>query len=144
MKYVVLSPTRKIICFDHKDQVAEYCGEEERTDIDAYCKDQEFEYENMSSDDIGNIYAVIGAEQGVCHIYETDYVLSEMKESGVESYLIEQTREIFNNRRLNEEIDCPGYLSDVLMELSPTHVSELLGPIYMMGNIDGHATEGNE
>lgn len=144
MKYVVLSPTRKMICFDDRNQVVEYCNEQEHAHIDAYCKDQEFQYENMTSADVGNIYAVVGAEQGVCQIYETDQVLSHMKQEGVESDLIEQTRELFKNRKFDREIDCPGYLSDVLVELSPMQVSQLLGPIYMMGNIDGHATEGNE
>ena len=144
MKYMVLSPTRKMICFDDKNQVVEYCNQQEQAHIDAYCKDQEFQYENMTSVDVGNIYAIIGAEQGVCQIYETDHVLSHMKQEGVDSDLVEQTRELFKNRKFDREIDCPGYLSDVLVELSPMQVSQLLGPVYMMGNIDGHATEGNE
>lgn len=144
MKYVVLSPMRKIICFDHKEQVAEYCDEIERIDIDAYCKDQEFEYESMSPVDVGNIYTIIGAEQGVCQIYETEEVIRQMTENQIEEYLIKETNELFNNRRLNDEMDCPGYLSDILMEISPVQVSQLLEPVYRMGNIDGHATEGNE
>lgn len=144
MKYVVLSPTRKIICFDHEGQVAEYCDEKERASIDDYCKDQQFEYETMGSVDVGYIYTLIGAEAGVCQIYETTDVIKYMQENQVESYLIEETNEMFNSRRLNEEVDCPGYLSDVLMELTPMSASQFLTPLYKMHNIDGHATEANE
>lgn len=144
MKYVVLSPARKIICFDHGEQVAQYCDEKERSDIDAYCKDQQYTYETMSAVDVGYVYTLIGAEAGVCYIYETKDVLKHMKELQVESDLIDATADLFNDRRLNEEIDCPGYLSDVLMDLTPMTVSQLLDPLYTMQNIDEWATEGNE
>ena len=34
MKYVVLSPKNKLICFDHSDQVAEYCLEKNNEALD--------------------------------------------------------------------------------------------------------------
>lgn len=144
MKYVVLSPSRKIICFDHSEQVAQYCDEKERSNIDAYCEDQQYNYETMSAVDVGYVYTLIGAEAGVCYIYETRDVLKHMKELQVESDLIKDTADLFNDRRLNEEVDCPGYLSDVLMDLTPLTVSQLLDPLYMMQNIDERATEDNE
>ena len=98
----------------------------------------------MSSVDVGYVYTLIGAEAGVCYIYETKDVLKHMKELQVESDLIDATADLFNDRRLNEEIDCPGYLSDVLMDLTPMTVSQLLDPLYTMQNIDEWATEGNE
>lgn len=144
MKYVVLAPNHQMICFDHHDQVLEYCDEQEAKDLDIYCEEQDYNYETLSSVDVGYLYTIIGAEKGTCHIFRTDDVIQYMRENAIESSIIEEAKELFNNRRLNDEQNCPGYISDVLADMTPLSASQLLGRAYRCQNIDGHATEGNE
>lgn len=144
MKYVVLAPEDKIICFDHEDQVLQYCSEQEAVDLNDYCEDQDYNYETLSSADVGYLYTVVGAENGTNHIFETADVIKHMKENDVDVSIIEETNGLFNNRSLNEEQNCPGYLRDILSDMVPLSPIQLVGGIYRGQNIDGHATEGNE
>lgn len=144
MKYVVLGSENKIICFDHADQVLEYCSEEEAVDLNAYCEDQDYNYETLSSADVGYLYTVVGAENGTNHIFETTDVIKHMRENDIDTSIIEETNSLFNNRSLNEEQNCPGYLRDILADMVPLSPIQLVGGIYRCQNIDGHATEGNE
>lgn len=144
MKYVVLAPEHKIICFDHADQVLEYCSEQEAVDLNAYCEDQDYNYETLSSADVGYLYTVVGAENGTNHIFETADVIKHMRENDIDTSIIEETNGLFNNRSLNEEQNCPGYLRDILADMVPLSPIQLVGGIYRCQNIDGHATEGNE
>ncbi|MEG0086482.1 MAG: hypothetical protein RR817_08420 [Niameybacter sp.] len=130
MKYVVSAPNHQIICFDHHGQVLEYCDEQEAKDLDAYCKDQDYNYDTLTPVDVGHLYTLIGAENGTCHIYQTDQVIKYMKENAVDTSIIEEVRELFNSRELNDEQNCPGYLSDVLAEMPPMTASQLLDKPY--------------
>lgn len=136
MKYAVLSPDNKLICFDHSDQVAEYCLDKDNESLDDYCAEEELVYETMTPTEIGQKYVEIGAISGGCQIYETRDILNAMKEHGVEDALIDEANDLFNDRRLNEEINCPGFLEDVLGELTPIHAAEFTDGIYFMENID--------
>lgn len=144
MKYVVLAPENKIICFDDADQVLQYCSEQEAVDLDAYCEDQDYNYETLSSADVGYLYTVVGAENGTNHIFETVDVVEHMKENAVEASIIEETNHLFNQGTLSKEQNCPGYLRDVLGDMTPLSPLQLVGGIYRCENIDGQAHEGNE
>lgn len=141
MKYAVISPKNKLICFDHADQVAEYCMEKDNVYLDKFCVDQELEYENMTPVEIGYAYATVGAEAGGCRVFETTEILRAMVEEGVEIELIQETNELFNSRNLNQEIECPGYLEDVCITIAPIPVASLSGNVYSGDNIDGASQE---
>nr|WP_302598350.1 hypothetical protein [uncultured Cellulosilyticum sp.] len=143
MKYVVLSPHNKLICFDHSSQVEEYCLEKDNQALNGYCDDQEFTYETMTPVEIGYTYVASVAEQGGCKIYETRQVLDKMNELQVEAELIDRVNNIFNDRRLNNEIDCPSYLEDVLMEVTPIPASCMTDGVYIMDNVDSASDERN-
>ena len=93
MKYVVLSPDNKMICFDHQDQVAQYCSEQDKVGLDTYCNEQQFEYENMTPVEIGYAYSLVGAENGGCRIFETSDVIAEMVSLGVDTDTIVATND---------------------------------------------------
>lgn len=136
MKYVVLSPHNKLICFDHSTQVREYCLEQDNHALDEYCEDQEFTYETMTPVEIGYNYVVSSAQRGGCRIFETRQVLDTMKELDVESELIDRINGFFNDRRLNREIDCPSYLEDILVEVTPIPAACMTDGVYRMDNVD--------
>lgn len=136
MKYAVISPNNKLICFDHSDQVAEYYLENMNHSLNAYCKDQEFNYETMSPTEIGQAYANVAAVSGACSIYETREILNVMKENDVEKDLIDEADALFNNRSLNEEINCPGYIEDILGEVTSISGAEMSTGIYTCSNVD--------
>lgn len=142
MRYVVLSPDGKLICFDHDSQVTSYCMEKENNYLDEYCKDQQLEYENMTPVEIGYAYATIGAEKGGCKIFNTQDVINVMREYEVDNELVTGINEMFNNRRLNQEMECPSYLEDVLSQMTPMDVAEMIGEPYTCQNIDGPNDEG--
>ena len=143
MKYVVLSPKNKLICFDHSDQVAEYCLEKNNEALDVYCADQEYTYETMTPVEIGYAYVEAVANEGSCRIFETRQVIDAMKENGVEQSLIDDVNNMFNNRRLHQEIDCPSYLEDVFMELTPIEAANMTDGVYIMDNVDSASDERN-
>ena len=136
MKYAVLSPDHMLICFDHSDQVTEYCLEIDNASLNEYCMQQGYVYETMSPTEIGQLYTEIGAVWGGCQIYETSDILQTMKENGSEARYIHEANELFNNRNLHNEIHCPGFIEDILGELTPIPVNELSDGIYFMENID--------
>lgn len=136
MKYAVLSPDNKLICFDHSDQVAEYYLENVNHSLDDYCSDQELTYETMTTTEIGQVYSNVAAVSGACLIYETSEILKAMRENGVEEYLIDEANELFNNRRLNREINCPGYLEDILGQVTPIPGAEMSTGLYTCTNVD--------
>ncbi|MGL4738174.1 MAG: hypothetical protein ACRCW2_12055 [Cellulosilyticaceae bacterium] len=141
MRYVVVSPKNKMICFDHAGQVAEYCMEKDNDYLDHFCADQELEYENMTPVEIGYAYASVGAQSGGCRVFVTTEVLRAMSAEGAEPELVVEANEMFNNRRLNHEVDCPGYLEDVLSVMTPIPVAGLSGNAYSCNNIDGASAE---
>ncbi|MGL4344165.1 MAG: hypothetical protein ACRCTE_03130 [Cellulosilyticaceae bacterium] len=141
MRYVVISPKNKMICFDHAGQVAEYCMEKDNDYLDHFCADQALEYENMTPVEIGYAYATVGAQSGGCRVFQTTEVLDVMKDEMAEEELIEEVNLLFNNRRLNHEIDCPSYLEDVLSLMTPIPVASLSGNVYSGDNIDGASSE---
>ena len=141
MKYAVISPKNKLICFEHAVQVAEYCMEKDNAYLDKYCEDQQFEYENMTPVEIGYAYATIGAQAGGCRVFETTELIKNMVSEAVEEETIEDAKELFNNRRLNQEIECPGYIEDIAAISTPIPVSTLSGNTYSCENIDGASFE---
>lgn len=143
MKYVVLSPHNKIICFDHADQVEEYCLDKDNEALDNYCKDQEFTYETMTPVEIGYSYVAANAERNGCKIYETRQVLDKMKELQADEGLIDRVNDMFNNRQLNNEVACPSYLEDVLMEITPIPAACMTDGVYIMDNVDSASDERN-
>lgn len=136
MKYAVVSPNNKLICFDHKDQVAEYYLESVNHSLNDYCKDQELTYETMSPTEIGQAYANVAAVSGACSIYETSEIIKAMKDNDVEADTIEEADALFNNRKLNEEIDCPGYLEDILAEVTSIPGAQMSSGLYTCTNVD--------
>lgn len=143
MKYVVLSPHNKIICFDHSSQVEEYCLDKDNEELNDYCAEQEFTYETMTPIEIGYNYVVAGAERRGCKIYETRQVLDKMYELQADKELIDQVNNMFNDRRLNNEVDCPAYLEDVLIEVTPIPASCMTDGVYIMDNVDSASDERN-
>lgn len=137
MKYTVISPKNKLVCFDTKEQVAQYCMEKDTLYLDRYFKDQELKYENMTPVEIGYGYVTIGAEEGGCRIFSTKEILEAMKENAVEDEIIHQTKDLLDNERKSLEINCPGYLEDLLAGLTPIPLSSLVGNIYTCFNTDG-------
>lgn len=136
MKYAVFSPKNKLICFDHSDQVTEYCLEKDSEALNEYCKERGYNYQDLSPTEVGQLYTEIGATYGGCRIFKTRTVLDTMKENAVEEEFINKANELFNSRELHEEIDCPGFLEDFLMELTPLTPAELSDGVYFMENID--------
>lgn len=136
MKYAVLSPKNLLICFDHSDQVTEYCLEKDNEALNEYCEERGYNYQDMTPTEIGQLYTEIGATYGGCRVFETSAILECMEEEQVEKELINQANELFNNRVLHEEIDCPGFLEDFLLELTPITPASLTDGIYFMDNID--------
>ena len=136
MKYVVLSQDQRIICFDHSDQVTEYCLEQDNDSLNEYCEERGYVYEDMSPTEIGQLYVETGAVNGGCKIFETEEVLQVMKEIDAEKSQIEEANHLFNDRSLHEERMCPGFLEDVFGELTPLSPSELSDGVYFMENID--------
>ena len=141
MKYVVLSPDHQIICFDHSDQVAEYCLRVDNDSLNEYVEDNEFTYETMTPTEIGQLYTEIGAIDGGCQIYETRTVLEAMKAQGADREYIDQANDLFNSRELNSEIVCPGFLEDIFGELTPISAAQMTDGIYFMDNIDSPREE---
>lgn len=136
MRYAVVSPKHMLICFDHSNQVAEYCLEKDNEALDAYCKDQGLVYETMSSTEIGQTYTTIGANSTRCRIYETRELIKALRDNGAEQSIINEMNELFNNRRLNNEIDCPAYIEDILQEVSPISQAQMSDGFYTCTNID--------
>ena len=97
---------------------------------------QGYVYETMTPTEIGQLYTEIGAVWGGCQIYETNDIIQAMKENGSEERYIHEANELFNNRNLHNEIHCPGFIEDILGELTPIPVNELSDGIYYMENID--------
>ena len=141
MKYAVLSPEHSIICFDHSDQVAEYCLRVDNDSLNEYALDQGYTYETMTPTEIGQLYTEIGAVNGGCQIFETRDILDAMKAHGAEDALIKEANDLFNDRRLKREIECPGFLEDVLGELTPIYLAQMTDGIYFMRNIDSPREE---
>ncbi len=136
MKYIVLSPDQKLIGFDDSEQVLEYCLEVDNDSLNDYCADQELIYENMTPTEIGQLYTNIGAIDGGCQIFLVSDILKVMEENTVDNYYIEQAKALFDNKKLYQEITCPGYIEDLLGELTPIYPSNLTEGIYFMENID--------
>lgn len=144
MRYAVISANDKLICFDHTDQVAEYCMEKNNGYLENYLEDQEQSSESMTPVELGYIYAQVGAENGEPRIYETCAIIKNMKENDMGEDVVEAAKELFNNRRLNQEMDCPGYIQDSVAELTPIDVSEISGHVYTAQTIDSSSeTRGN-
>ena len=136
MKYIVLSPDQKLIGFDDSEQVLEYCLEVDNDSLNDYCADQELIYESMTPTEIGQLYTNIGAIDGGCQIFLVSDILKVMEENTVDKYYIEQAKALFDNKKLYQEITCPGYIEDLLGELTPIYPSNLTEGIYFMENID--------
>ena len=136
MKYIVLSPDQKLIGFEDSDHVLEYCLEVDNDCLDDYCEDQELVYENMTPTEIGQAYTNIGAVQGGCQIFLSSDILKVMEENAVDEYYTLQAKELFEGRKLLREINCPGYIEDLVGELTPIYPSDLTEGIYFMKNID--------
>lgn len=141
MKYIVVSPKNKCMCYGSEKQVAEYCIEKDNAYLDRYCKDQELEYQNMTPVEIGYAYTTIGAECAGCRVYEIKEVLETMKEEAVEEEVIEEAKLFFERCRHTGEVDCPGYLEDILIRVTPIPVSSFSGDIYRCQNTDGASEE---
>lgn len=143
MKYAVISPDNKLICFDHSDQVRAYCMEKDNGYLKDYCEDQGYVFETMTPVEIGYAYTEIGADHGGCRIFETTDMINTMREEGADEDMIEEVNGFFNNRRLNREIDCPSYLEDILPSITPIPVSTMTDGVYISNNVDGASDERN-
>ena len=141
MKYAVLSPDHMLICFDNSEQVCEYCMEIDNDSLNEYCEQQDYHFETMSTTEIGQLYTEVGAVWGGCQIYETRDILDVLKENGSEKAYIDEANELFNSKRLHEEIHCPGFIEDVIGDLIPIPITQLLDGIYYMDNIDAPRDE---
>lgn len=141
MKYAVLSPNQLLICFDHADQVAEYCLRVDNHELNEYAEDQEYTYETMTPTEIGQLYTEVGAVYGGCQIYETRDILNALKEQGAEQAYIDKANELFNSKTLNNEIKCPAFLEDILGEITPISPAQMTDGIYFMENIDSPREE---
>lgn len=141
MKYAVLSPDHSLICFDHSDQVAEYCLRIDNDALNEYASDNGYTYETMTPTEIGQLYTEIGAVDGGCQIFETRDILEAMKARGAEVSQIKEANDLFNDQRLHQEIECPGFLEDVLGELTPIYPAQMTDGIYFMNNIDSPREE---
>lgn len=141
MKYIVISPKNKCMCYEYAEQVAEYCMEKDNDYLDRYCKEQQLEYQNMTPVEIGYAYTTIGAEHAGCRVYETKEVIKAMAEEAVETEIIVEAKTFFDDHRRMHEVDCPGYLEDILVGVTPIPVSSLSGNVYSCENIDGASKE---
>lgn len=141
MKYAVLSPDNMLICFDHSNQVAEYCLDIDNESLNEYCSQQGYVYETMTPTEIGQLYTEVGAVWGGCNIYETRDILETMKENGSEQRYIDEANDLFNSERLHEPIHCPGFLEDILGDLTPINAASMTDGIYFMDNIDSPREE---
>lgn len=139
MKYAVLSPLHQFICFSSCDQVAEYCLKMDNASLDQYATDQELTYETMSPTEIGQLYTEVGAVYGGCQIYETKEILKALEEQGAEEEYIQKAKDLFNG--LRREIPCPGFIEDVLGEITPIPQNEMSDGVYFMNNIDSPSEE---
>lgn len=63
-------------------------------------------------------------------------ILNLMKENAVDEYYIEEAKALFESKNLLKEMTCPGYIEDLLGELTPIYPSNLTEGIYFMENID--------
>lgn len=136
MKYAVLSPKNKLICFEHHDEVTEYCLEKESEALNEYCKERNYNLQDLSSTEVGQLYTEIGATYGACRIFEIPAIIEAMKENEVDQTLMNEATDLFNHTGVNEERDCPGFIEDIVMELTPITAVELSNGIYFMENID--------
>lgn len=136
MKYIVLSPEQKLMGFDDSDHVLEYCLEVDNDSLDDYCEDQELLYENMSPTEIGQLYTNMGAIDGGCQIFLVSDILKMMEDNAVDQEYIDQAKALFESKKLYEGMNCPGYIEDILGELTPIYPSNLTEGIYYMENID--------
>lgn len=141
MKYIVLSPHQRVICFDHSDQVAEYCLRVDNHQLNEYAEENGYTYETMTPTEIGQLYVEMGADYGGCKIYETSEILNSMRENDVDEEYINQANEFFNSKELNNQVDCPGFLEDVLGEVTPISAAQMTDGIYFMDNIDSPREE---
>lgn len=141
MKYVVLSPSHSLIGFNSKNQVAEYCLKMDNESLNQYASDQELVYETMTPTEIGQLYSQMGAVYGGCQIYKTDEILQEMHQQAAEKEYIEKAKALFKGNNLKYEIPCPGFIEDVLGELTPIPQNEMSDGIYYMNNIDSPSEE---
>lgn len=142
MRYAVLSPDNQLICFKNSDQVAEYCLGVANHSLNQFCEDQQRIYADMSPTEIGQLYTNVGAVWGECKIYETSSVLKVMKEMGADQEYIDAAQELFFGSSESKEINCPGYLEDVLGELTPLSAAQMTDGIYFMENIASSTEEG--
>ena len=141
MKYIVISPKNKLICFDDATQVTAYCMEKDTGYLDKFCEDQQLSYDNMTPVEIGYAYAAIGAQSGGCRVYELGEIEQSMKSEAIEKKFIEETIKFLNSEELDREVECPGYLEDVVANITPVSVSSLSGNIYIGQNIDSASDE---
>ena len=141
MKYVVLSTAHSLIGFNSRNQVAEYCLKMDNDSLNQYASDQEFTYETMTPTEIGQLYTQIGAVYGGCQIYETNEILQEMQNQAAEKEYIEKAKALFGGNDLKREIPCPGYIEDILGEITPIPQNEMSDGIYYMNNIDSPSEE---
>lgn len=137
MKYVVFSPENRLICFEEPGEVEEYCLEKDNDYLNIYSADQDYTYESMTPVEIGYAYVTSAAEKGGCRIYETKDVLNKMHEYDVPYDMIKATLGLFYDTTKSKEIDCPSYLEDIFMELTPIPVASMTDGIYMSSNVDG-------
>ncbi len=136
MKYVVISPTNKMICFNEADKVAFYCMQNEDFHLDKYCKEQQLEYESMTPIEIGYAYALVGAQASGCRIYETHELLKAMKEEGVENELIKEINEHLDAVYHEKEGEVLAYIEDAAVSVNPVPLGTLSGNLYRWVNYD--------
>ena len=137
MKYVVFSPENRLICFEEPQEVEEYCLEKDNDYLNVYCADQEYNYESMTPVEIGYAYLASSTEKGGCRIYETRDVLSKMREYDVPYDMIKAAANFFYGTTKSTEIECPSYLEDIFMELTPIPSVNMASSIYINRNVDG-------
>ena len=141
MKYIVLSPSHHLIGFNSREQVVQYCLKMDNESLSQYASNEELTYETMTPTEIGQLYTQIGAVYGGCHIYKSNEILQEMVHQDAEAEDIEKAKALFAGNDLKREIPCPGFIEDILGEMTPIPQNEMSDGIYYMNNIDAPSDE---
>ncbi len=136
MKYIVISPMEKLMCFNEASQVANYCMQITNDNVNKYADEEQLTFENMTPVEIGFAYNTVGMENASCKVYKTVDVLKAMQEEGVDILTIKEVSTLFDTGK-NYEVSYPTYLNDILSLVTPVSISSISGNVYTMENVDG-------
>ena len=84
-------------------------------------------------------YIVLSPDQKLIGFEDSEHVLEyclEVDNNSLDDYYIEEAKALFESKNHLKEMTCPGYIEDLLGELTPIYPSNLTEGIYFMENID--------